>query len=90
MVDGVQWPRRALRRRGGHAGDHAYSSARGASALVTVTEWEQFRAGRYRPLKRMTAEAVLVDLGDIYPPEKIVRHGFVYESVGEKDGCSRR
>ncbi len=45
-------------------------------------EWEQFRAARSRPLKQMTANPVLVGLGDIYPPEKIVRHGFVYESVG--------
>jgi UDPglucose 6-dehydrogenase len=60
----------------------AYSCAEGASALVIVTEWEQFRALDFARLKTIMQRHVLVDLRNIYRPEEIARHGFVYESVG--------
>ncbi len=60
----------------------AYSCAEGASALVIVTEWEQFRALDFARLKKVMARAVLVDLRNIYRPEEAARAGFVYESVG--------
>jgi UDPglucose 6-dehydrogenase len=50
--------------------------------LVIVTEWEQFRALNFDRLKTVMAQPVLVDLRNVYRPEEIVRHGFVYESVG--------
>jgi UDPglucose 6-dehydrogenase len=59
-----------------------YSCAEGASALVLVTEWEQFRALDFERLKTVMAQPVLVDLRNVYRPEEIARHGFVYESVG--------
>ena len=60
----------------------AYDCAQGASALVLVTEWEQFRALDFDRLREVMAQPVLVDLRNIYLPEEAVRHGFVYESVG--------
>ena len=60
----------------------AYSCAEGASVLVIVTEWEQFRALDFERLKTVMAQPVLVDLRNVYRPEEVVRHGFVYESVG--------
>jgi UDPglucose 6-dehydrogenase len=60
----------------------AYSCAAGASALVIVTEWEQFRALDFERLKTVMAQPVLVDLRNIYRPEEVARYGFVYESVG--------
>ncbi len=62
--------------------DDAYDCAQGASALVIVTEWEQFRALDFARLKTAMAAPVLVDLRNIYPAEEVARHGFVYESVG--------
>jgi UDPglucose 6-dehydrogenase len=59
-----------------------YDCAQGASALVIVTEWEQFRALDFARLKKVMERPVLVDLRNIYRPEEVVRHGFVYESVG--------
>jgi len=64
----------------------AYDCAEGASALVIVTEWEQFRALDFVRLKQVMARLVLVDLRNIYRPEEVARHGFVYESVGRKRG----
>ncbi len=60
----------------------AYACAEGASALVIVTEWEQFRALDFKRLKAIMAQPVLVDLRNIYRPEELARHGFAYESVG--------
>ena len=62
--------------------DDAYSCAEGASALVIVTEWEQFRALDFERLKGVMAKPVLVDLRNIYGAEEMARHGFAYEGVG--------
>jgi len=62
--------------------EDAYSCAQDASALVIVTEWEQFRALDFDRLKQVMRRPVLVDLRNIYRPEEIARHGFEYESVG--------
>jgi UDPglucose 6-dehydrogenase len=60
----------------------AYACAEGASALVIVTEWEQFRALDFARLKQVMERPVLVDLRNIYRPDEVAKHGFVYESVG--------
>jgi UDPglucose 6-dehydrogenase len=60
-----------------------YDCVAGATALVIVTEWEQFRALDLRRIKKAMAEpAAVVDLRNIYRPEEMKQHGFVYESVG--------
>lgn len=59
-----------------------YDCAEGASALVIVTEWEQFRALDFVRLKGAMAKPVLVDLRNIYRPDELARHGFAYEGVG--------
>jgi UDPglucose 6-dehydrogenase len=60
----------------------AYSCATGASALVIVTEWAEFRALDLDRLKREMAKPVIVDLRNFYRPDEMVRLGFVYESIG--------
>ena len=62
--------------------DDPYACARGADALVIVTEWVQFRALDLDRLKREMAHPVVVDLRNIYRPEDMAAHGFIYESVG--------
>jgi UDPglucose 6-dehydrogenase len=60
----------------------AYACAEGASALVIVTEWEQFRALDFARLKAAMVKPVLVDLRNIYQPDEVARAGFAYEGVG--------
>ena len=60
----------------------AYDCAEGASALVIVTEWEQFRALDFARLKTVMERPVLVDLRNIYRLDEVARYGFVYESIG--------
>ena len=62
--------------------DSAYACAQGADALVIVTEWEQFRALDLARLKAIMARPVVVDLRNVYRPEDMAKHGFVYQTVG--------
>ena len=62
--------------------DDAYACARGADALVIVTEWVQFRALDLERLKAEMAQPVIVDLRNIYRAEDMAALGFTYESVG--------
>ncbi len=59
-----------------------YDCAKGADALVIVTEWVQFRALDLARLKRDMAKPVIVDLRNIYRREDMEALGFVYESIG--------
>jgi len=63
--------------------EDAYECAKGADALVIVTEWEQFRALDLDRLKEvMTERPAVVDLRNIYPPGDLAQRGFIYESIG--------
>jgi UDPglucose 6-dehydrogenase len=62
--------------------DDPYLCARGADALVVVTEWTQYRGLDLERLKSELAHPVVVDLRNVYRPEDMAALGFVYESVG--------
>jgi UDPglucose 6-dehydrogenase len=59
-----------------------YSCAKGADALVIVTEWDAFRALDLDRLKDEMAAPVMVDLRNVYRPDELRRRGFKYISVG--------
>jgi UDPglucose 6-dehydrogenase len=61
---------------------NAYDCAKGAHALVIVTEWEQFRALDLKEMASVMASSVIVDLRNIYSPEQVMRYGFHYCGVG--------
>jgi UDPglucose 6-dehydrogenase len=60
----------------------AYDCARGADALVIVTEWDMFRALDLGRLKSALAAPLVVDLRNIYRASDMQRRGFTYISVG--------
>lgn len=62
--------------------DDAQDCARGAHALVVVTEWEQFRALDLGELATIMACPVIIDLRNIYSPEDAMENGFHYCGVG--------
>jgi UDPglucose 6-dehydrogenase len=64
-----------------YCGD-AYACAKGADALVIVTEWEQFRALDLKRLKAELKQPIVVDLRNIYRPDEMAEYGFTYDSVG--------
>jgi UDPglucose 6-dehydrogenase len=65
-----------------HYSEDAYECAAGADALVTVIEWEQFRALDLDRLKCEMACPVVVVLRNVYDPNELTRRGFLYQSIG--------
>jgi UDPglucose 6-dehydrogenase len=59
-----------------------YECAKGADALVIVTEWDAFRALDFTRLKTLMKSPILVDLRNVYRREQIAEFGFRYVSVG--------
>ena len=60
----------------------AYEAMTGASALVIVTEWNEFRLLDLKRAKALMLGRVMVDLRNIYNADEIARAGFNYYSVG--------
>lgn len=60
----------------------AYDAARGADAVVLVTEWDVFRALDLKRLKSVMTGDVMVDLRNVYAPAEAERAGLSYSSVG--------
>ena len=62
--------------------EDSYGCIKGADALVIITEWDQFRALDMDRVKDLLAAPVLIDLRNIYNPERMRQRGFTYISVG--------
>ena len=62
--------------------EDAYDCAKGAEALVVVTEWDMFRALDFRRLGEVMAAKTIVDLRNVYSGEDVRRRGFSYIGVG--------
>jgi UDPglucose 6-dehydrogenase len=60
----------------------AYECLTGADALVIITEWEAFRALDLARVKSLLRQPIVVDLRNIYRPDEMAAHGFVYQSIG--------
>ena len=60
----------------------AYDCAKGAEALVIVTEWDMFRALDFPRLGEVMAAKTIVDLRNVYSGEDVRRRGFAYTGVG--------
>ena len=60
----------------------AYDAVEGASAVVLITEWNEFRALDLRRIKAKLAAPVFVDLRNVYRPDEMRELGFSYSSIG--------
>jgi UDPglucose 6-dehydrogenase len=59
-----------------------YSAAKGAHALVIVTEWNEFRNLELHRIKKLLKEPYFFDLRNIYEPARMKEEGFKYFCVG--------
>ena len=59
-----------------------YEAAKGSDALVIVTEWNQFRNLEFDRLKTLLRQPLLIDLRNVYEPDRVAGMGFRYISVG--------
>jgi len=66
--------------------ENAYEAAAGADALVIVTEWNQFRKLELDRLHQLLHQPLVIDLRNLYEPEKMAAAGFHYVSVGRPEG----
>lgn len=60
----------------------SYHAAEGADALVIMTEWNVFRNLDFEKLKSVMRTPVLLDLRNVYDPERVAAVGFKHVSVG--------
>lgn len=60
----------------------AYDAAKGADAIVIVTEWNQFRNLDLTKLKKLAKGKFFFDLRNIYEPDRLIKMGFSYYSTG--------
>ena len=61
-----------------------YEAAKGADALVILTEWNQFRKLDIARIKQLLKSPKLIDLRNVYDPASMKRMGFEYVSVGRE------
>jgi UDPglucose 6-dehydrogenase len=59
-----------------------YDALKGADALMVCTEWNAFRQPNFKRIKAELSKPVIFDGRNIYQPDDMKVHGFVYYSVG--------
>jgi UDPglucose 6-dehydrogenase len=63
-----------------------YDALEGASALLVLTEWNEFRRPDFGRIKRLLQRPVIFDGRNIYDPIDLAKLGFTYYSIGRKHG----
>ena len=63
-----------------------YDALDGASALLVLTEWNEFRRPDFERIKELLKEPIIFDGRNIYDPGELKRLGFDYHSIGRKNG----
>jgi len=61
---------------------NAHGVAKGADAIVIVTEWNEFKQLDMVKVKRLMRRPVIVDGRNLYDPAEMRRLGFVYRGIG--------
>jgi UDPglucose 6-dehydrogenase len=62
--------------------DDQYDALAGASALILVTEWRQFRNPDFSRIKHLLATPVIFDGRNQYEPDDLRKQGFEYFGIG--------
>jgi len=60
----------------------AYECARGADALILMTEWSEFKDLDFKKIKNRMRRPVLIDARNLYDPAAMRKLGFNYRSIG--------
>ena len=63
------------------AGD-PYQAAKGADAVLILTEWEEFATLDLDELRKAVKYPIVLDGRNLYDPATMMAHGFSYYSVG--------
>lgn len=65
---------------------HNYDALAGASALLVLTEWNEFRRPDFRRIKEVLKSPIIFDGRNIYDPSDLRKLGFKYYSIGRNHG----
>jgi UDPglucose 6-dehydrogenase len=68
----------------------AYETAANADVLVLATEWNEFRALNFERIMKALRHPAIVDLRNIYDPQRMKALGFNYTSVGRAEDVRTR
>jgi len=69
-----------------HYTDRNYDALAGASALLILTEWNEFRRPDFRRIKQLLKNPVIFDGRNIYDSADLQKVGFKYYSIGRNHG----
>jgi UDPglucose 6-dehydrogenase len=62
--------------------EDSYDAADSADAMIIVTEWNQFRSLDMERVRSLLKRPVVIDLRNLYDPQRMEEQGFQYFSVG--------
>ncbi|HVR37988.1 MAG TPA: UDP-glucose/GDP-mannose dehydrogenase family protein [Thermoanaerobaculia bacterium] len=70
--------------------EDAYRTAEGADALVIATEWNVFRALDLQRIRKALRQPVVIDLRNVYDPQRMKAEHFQYFSVGRAEDVRKK
>jgi len=59
-----------------------YEAARGADAVLVLTEWDEFRNVRWEKLAKEIARPLIIDGRNVFTAGELAVHGFEYVGIG--------
>lgn len=62
-----------------------YEAAKKADALLILTEWQEFKVLDLARIREGLKYPIVIDGRNLFSPEEMEKHGFVYLSVGRPD-----
>ena len=65
--------------------DSAMEAAKGADALLVLTDWDEFRSLDLAALHKALHYPIVIDGRNLFSPVAMAEHGFIYTSVGRPD-----
>ncbi|HEV2118425.1 MAG TPA: UDP-glucose/GDP-mannose dehydrogenase family protein [Terriglobales bacterium] len=68
---------------------NAYEAARGADALLVLTDWEEFASLDLERLREQLRYPIVIDGRNLYKPERMAALGFHYYSVGRPQAAPK-
>jgi UDPglucose 6-dehydrogenase len=60
----------------------SYEAIENADAMILVTEWNQFRSLHLERIRESLRQPIVIDLRNVYDPERMREQGFTYFSIG--------
>ncbi len=63
----------------------AYEAAAKADALLVLTDWAEFAELDLQRMRAAMSYPIIIDGRNLYDPQEMARHGFIYFSIGRPD-----